>query len=314
MTTQEFSEQFDTLYNQQYYMMFSVQNPLALDEYEKSLYLTKAQENIVETLYRAGYGIPEGFEKTEYARRILAPLVLNIDGWEAIPENMTSKDPNYVPDPDMLNYVTNIVPKIKTTANSYIFLIPDPGMYDDNLLLGIYGIIYEQATFGGEDACASGRVADIVPVKHDELHRILRNPFRGASLRRVLRVDHSGEFFDINGEENTNTPPPYRLFYSVMRTVLPEWHGYAIELISKYPIARYFARVIRKPYPIILVSLDDDSPSIEGFKNKMECELNPAVHKTILEEAVKLALASKTLNTIPVAPQPKENKGKDAGE
>ena len=46
----------------------------------------------------------------------------------------------------------------------------------------------------------------------------------------------------------------------------------------------------------------------------MECELNPAVHKTILEEAVKLALASKTLNTIPTVPQPKESKNKDAGE
>ena len=298
MTTKEFSDQFDSLYNQQYYVLFSIQNPVALDEYEKSLYLTKAQENIVETLYRAGYGIPEGFEKTEYARRMLQQLVMNTEG-------TLMNDPSQFTG-DRQVYAEHIVPQIKTTEDSYIFFLTDYSDYvGSSYPLGYYGIIYEQATFGGDDPCAAGKIADIVPVKHDDLHRILRNPFRGTSIRRVLRVDHSGEML------NPNSTSPED---SNVSQVLGGFRAYPVELISKYPIAKYFARVIRKPLPIILVSLDDDSPSIEGFKNKMECELNPAVHKTILEEAVKLALASKTLNTIPTVPQPKESKNKDAGE
>lgn len=298
MTTKEFSDQFDALYNQQYYVLFSMQNPVALDEYEKSLYLTKAQENVVETLYRAGYGIPEGFEKTEYARRMLQQLVLNTEG-------LLMNDPSQFTG-DIQVYAEHIVPQIKTTEDSYIFFLADHSTFVGSPFpLGYYGIIYEQATFGGDDPCAAGKIADIVPVKHDDLHRILRNPFRGTSIRRVLRVDHSGEMLNPNStiQDDNN-----------VGQVLKEFMAYPVELISKYPIAKYFARVIRKPLPIILVSLDDDSPSIEGFKNKMECELNPAVHKTILEEAVKLALASKTLNTLPVAPQPKENREKEAGE
>ena len=76
MTTQEFSEQFDTLYNQQYYMMFSVQNPLALDEYEKSVFLTEAQRQIVLALYGGKPNSPLSFERTEEIRRYLGSLVV----------------------------------------------------------------------------------------------------------------------------------------------------------------------------------------------------------------------------------------------
>lgn len=285
MNIQEFSEQFDTLYNQQYYVLFSMQNPVALDEYEKSVFLTRAQENVVETLYRAGYGIPEGFEKTEYARRILSTLVMNDYGIDV------TKDPST----EAVDYTEHVLPYVKVSGDlSQIFL----------LNFNMVGIIYEHAVFGGDDPCAAGKIADIIPVKHDDLHRLLRNPHRGPSLRRVLRLDHSGDLVFSNF-----------LFENEGRKTV-------IELLSKYPVEKYFVRYIRLPNPIILTNLwpegiensIDLPPSINGEYDMMECELNPAVHKTILEEAVKLALASKTLNTIPVAPQPKENKGKDAGE
>ena len=189
MNIQEFSEQFDTLYNQQYYVLFSMQNPVALDEFEKSVFLTRAQENIVETLYRAGYGIPEGFEKTEYARRILSPLVINDYG----------RDVATIQTTEAIDYTEHILPYVKVSGNlSQIFL----------LNFNMVGIIYEHAVFGGDDPCAAGRTADIIPVKHDDLNRLLRNPHRGPSLRRVLRLDHSGNlensnrFANIDFEEN----------------------------------------------------------------------------------------------------------------
>ena len=52
MTTKEFSENFDTLiqsYAPQFYAK-GIQSPLQFDEFEKSMFLTKAQNELVNTL------------------------------------------------------------------------------------------------------------------------------------------------------------------------------------------------------------------------------------------------------------------------
>ena len=51
-------------------------------------------------------------------------------------------------------------------------------------------------------------------------------------------------------------------------------------------------RYIARPKPIILTDLND--LSINGISAETECELNPVIHKDILERAVQLALVSKT--------------------
>lgn len=76
MTTQEFSNQFDVLLNS-----FLLQNnfgkiqniqTIQLDEYEKSVYLTQAQEQIILQLYS---GSSTSFEDSEQIRRNLNYLV-----------------------------------------------------------------------------------------------------------------------------------------------------------------------------------------------------------------------------------------------
>ena len=62
MTTSEFSNEFDVLYNN----VTSNQAP-GLDNYEKSVVLTKAQEEVVLGLYSGTSGF--SFEETEYLRR-----------------------------------------------------------------------------------------------------------------------------------------------------------------------------------------------------------------------------------------------------
>ena len=86
MTTQEFSLEFDLLYNN----ISSNQAP-GLTEYEKSTFLTQAQEEIVIGLYEGKYG--ESFEGTEEMRTYLNPLILNkvydeiVDNDCALPED-----------------------------------------------------------------------------------------------------------------------------------------------------------------------------------------------------------------------------------
>ena len=76
MTIEEFSNEFDVLLNS-YAVNSSFelgQGILQLDEYEKSLLLTEAQESIVKDLYN-GKLTGEGFESTEEQRRYLDALV-----------------------------------------------------------------------------------------------------------------------------------------------------------------------------------------------------------------------------------------------
>lgn len=70
MTNQEFSNEFDILYNN----IMSNQAP-GLDEYEKSVFLTQAQEEIVKAYYK-GTNLGIGpFENTEDAREALSKLL-----------------------------------------------------------------------------------------------------------------------------------------------------------------------------------------------------------------------------------------------
>ena len=124
----------------------------------------------------------------------------------------------------------------------------------------VWFITYESATFQDEKlGCFNGEEALIVPVTQDDFYKVKDNPFKGPSKRRALRLDIKGNI---------------------------------VELVSDYNISRYLVRYIARPKPIILTDLND--LSINGISAETECELNPVIHKDILERAVQLALVSKT--------------------
>ena len=148
MTTVELSNEFDILYNN----ISSNQAP-GLDEYEKSVFLTKAQEAVVTSLYNS-------FEKTEADRELLATLVVH----------------------KILTPITN---------NSYITTVnnlkKDPSLIFelDNELMFIVG---EELIVNTD--CGEKRVS-VKPVLTDELPKIIKNPFNGVTDRQALRANLS---------------------------------------------------------------------------------------------------------------------------
>ena len=76
MSTEEFSNEFDVLvqsFTQN--VKFGNTDSIAFTEYEKSVFLTKAQEQIVIELYNGKNPYNDSFEKTEEIRRYLNFLV-----------------------------------------------------------------------------------------------------------------------------------------------------------------------------------------------------------------------------------------------
>jgi hypothetical protein len=70
MTNKEFSDQFSTLLNS-----FGLEPNITLDEYEKSVFLTNAQEQLIIDIYSGNNRFGDSFERTEEIRRYLSNLV-----------------------------------------------------------------------------------------------------------------------------------------------------------------------------------------------------------------------------------------------
>lgn len=228
MNIEDFSNGFDVLvHNYANNGSFGIVPLLSFDEYEKSWFLTKAQEEIIVELYSGKNQFGESFEYTEEIRRYLNSLVNTIE----LSEKLTG--------------YTGL------SKSSVFFKLPED----------IWFITYESARLKDERlGCLNGTEVTVLPVAQDEYTRIYNNPFRGPSKNRVLRLDIKDD---------------------------------TIEIISEYNVDRYLIRYISEPKPIILVDLDNGL-SINNTSVKTECELNPAIHRVILERAVRLALVSRT--------------------
>lgn len=222
MNVQEFSNTFDTLL--QPYITKDIngnQNNLAFDEYEKSVFLTKAQEQIVLELYQE-------LEQSEEVRKYLSNLI---------------KTDNYVPvgeqDESLIN--DNFKSYKVDISNDILFMI------------------YEQCTLSDKNNCINNKIVSVVPTIHDDLDKVLKNPFKSPNSRKVIRLDFDNK----------------------------------IELISKYNISNYKVRYLKKPNPIILVALEDNLSINNGDTKVSNGETNPILHERIVQRAVQLAVQSK---------------------
>ena len=225
MTCEEFSNEFDTILNN-----YSITpGTIKLDEYEKSVFLTNAQEEIVISIYNGKNPFGDSFERTEEIRRYLSSLVKTY--------KTTDKKEGYT----------------GLSKYSIFFELPSD----------LWFITYEAVNLKSDESeCINGKYVSIIPITQDEYHRIRKNPFRDTNERRALRLDLSNSI---------------------------------VEIISKYNVESYLVRYLSRPTPIILTNLVDNL-TINKESKKTECELHPALHKTILDRAIQLAITSKSIS------------------
>ena len=152
MTCEEFSLEFDLLYNN----IMSNKAP-GLSEYEKSLFLTQAQESIVLDIYSGKYG--DSFERTEettsYLNQLLKQRTYN--NGEFAEGNKLDTRSVFVTLPEDIWFKTGEIATI----------------IDDSYKCHLDGL----------------REVMVFPVTQDTLVRTKRSPFRGPNERRILRLD-----------------------------------------------------------------------------------------------------------------------------
>lgn len=230
MTTSEFEREFDILYNN----IMSNSAP-SIDAYEKSVFLTKAQEDLVVTTY-------SNFEQNEAAIESLTELV---------------RTKKYNRRADLISPQVNVnrfwISATQLSNKSTFFLLPSDLMF----------ITYESIENNTINDCGDKETILVKPITQDEYYRCSKNPFRRPRKREALRLNVD---YNIRGSNQK-----------------------AVEIISTLDDYTYILRYIKRPNPIVLYN--EPGLTIEGIDTITECELNPILHKQILERAVQLAAA-----------------------
>lgn len=203
MTVEEFSNEFDSLLGS-YLSLPNIgetqgTQSIEIDEYEKSVLLTNAQEDLVLSMYNGKNPFNDSFESTEETRSYLRSLIKS--------------------------YRTSTKETIneKISNDSVFFKIPDD----------VWFIAYESVNFDDDSIkCKSNSDTVVVPTAHDDFARIKSNPFKMASSKRVLRLDAGNDVVELVSKYNIKD---YFLRYlaqpsPIILTDLPE--GLAINNIT----------------------------------------------------------------------------------
>lgn len=169
MTNEEFSNGFDILVNSyRRFKDFDKQESLdsiEFNEYEKSVYLTRAQEELAVNFYNGKNPYGDSFESTEEMRRYLDALVKT-----------------------KVFTMADALDSIGVSANSVLFQLPD-----DLAFITMEQITYDDERLG----CYNGSTADVYPVTQDEYSRVKDNPFRGPTKYKAIRLDSGDKTIEL---------------------------------------------------------------------------------------------------------------------
>lgn len=163
MTTKELSNQFDIYYNG-----IATNSAPPIDLYEKSVYLTDAQLEIVNNYFNPlGNKYQKGFEGNSKRRNDLEELVRNHKSTIKVPSN------------------DGISP------NSVFFRIPND----------TYLIVQEKVLVGPGFNCETNKYLDVVPKTHDEFNIQEDNPFKKPDKTVAWRMNYFSQSSNFKNVE-----------------------------------------------------------------------------------------------------------------
>ena len=252
MTITEFSNQFDVLYNN----ITSNQAP-GLNEYEKSVFLTKAQNEIVKNYFTAnskGNNIGQGFDDSAKRQADFSMLMKTAScGASLLPSAASSVITVIVGSSSARYTVSRIDPR------SQVFTFPPDVFIPINETLNV-----------------NTKYFQVIPLRFDEYTRLMSKPYKRPLKNQAWRLINTGTITSMEATESLPARNAYIKFVEIITT--PEYDDATLI---------YSIRYIRKPYPIIVGDLD--GLSIDGETDSKECELDPILHEDILQRAVELA-------------------------
>ena len=266
MTVTEFSNQFDLLFNN----ITSNQAP-GLNEYEKSVFLTKAQDEIVKNYFEAdsqGNTVKKGFDDTAIRQMDFSDLIMSKSFTEAQSSDKSYLEPDV--DPRALVY------KISKSDGVYIII---------NESLNLMAHQEGRSIVKG--------IRQVIPVKYTEYMRLMSKPFKEPLKNTAWRIISKGREEDADVDTTSGDPTlTDKNVSSKIEIVTTSADRNKYRKNGERDTIVYNIRYVKRPRPIILTDLSDtfgEDLTINGYNKAMTCELNESTHEAILQRAVELA-------------------------
>lgn len=281
MTTQEFSNIFDTLLNS-----YSIQSnfgegaskaDVTLDEYEKSVLLTQAQDLVVKSYFYSNQNSQgQGFDDSERRQVDFSSLIKTAVLEPTNDQSSVFDDRGIIyqmPKKTVKQLIPTTDPEYNQEAGGQQYRYVDIDDTTDVLF-----ILNEKLIIKNKSASTSkGDNYVIVPLNYKEYDREMSKAYSQPLKKQAWRLfQNQSAGFDVQSE------------------LIPIW-DISEELgkgVSATKTAVYKIRYVKRPDPIVLVNLPDGL-SIDGVTVQTECTLNPILHVDILNKAVELALTTR---------------------
>lgn len=282
MTVEEMDNMFEVLYNN-----ITSNNAPGLNAYEKSVFLTKAQDEIVKNYFNAkskGNATQDGFDGSQKRQIDFSVLtaVKVYTNTASVPKaavqtvsTIQDAEGNSIDIGDGSSGSSSgsiVVPPPVTIEDPFKEALFDPRSnsksveLNDNIMMIINEMLQVSRVVGKDSDnkdITKKVLLQVVPIKFDEYSRLMSKPYKRPVKSQAWRLI------------NSNKAKKADLIVGPSDT-----------------ITNYTLRYIRRPKPIIVSDLD--GLSIEGIETTQECELDPILHEEILQRAVELAKAAWT--------------------
>lgn len=288
MTNPEFSNEFDVLYNN----ITSNQAP-GLDEYEKSVFLTKAQDEIIKAYFNPKTNkVQEGFDGNE-RRQIDFSMIMRSNSFKTliylsdstgvgIP-TISKKELDFLVADVKKDYI-NGEAVIPDGAISKVFRIKDITEPELNNKTATVVTYLKEALFDSRDNSKSVDLNKDILMFTNEYVIVSRGEKNQKVRLTVMPINYT--------EYNRLMSKPYKrpLKFNAWRLIDNSNSKNVAELIvgPNDTITQYSIRYIKKPKPIVLQDLGDNL-TIDGESTSSPCELDSILHPEILQRAVELA-------------------------
>lgn len=244
----EFSNEFDVLYNN----ITSNQAP-GLDEYEKSVFLTKAQDEIVKAYFNPKTNkVQEGFDGNE-KRQIDFSMIMRSKIYaepEATARTASEGDsalpPESPPDVTMSPFGESFFDLRENTMS--VILEPDIMMFINE---------YAEVMRNGVPTRLT-----IVPINYTEYSRLMSKPYKRPLKNQAWRL-----------LDNSDSHKKAEIVIGPNDT-----------------ITKYVVRYVKRPRAIRLITFDD--VTLDGDNTIQCCELDPILFPEIIQRACELAKAA----------------------
>lgn len=314
MTNQEFSNEFDILYNN----IMSNQAP-GLNEYEKSVFLTKAQDEIIKNYFNPkGNKYQEGFDDSPKRQIDFSKLLKTLQPTpvQALnPIHLSNNVAYYAMPDDILLYVNEFLDVQKGDNATKQRLVVIPLKYSEYMIAmskpykrPLKNQAWRLITSGDEtytytdyekiasilsDNLLTGHTAlDILQLIN---HKTLSIENDRDTRNAYLKVDDSYLTEDLKLSMFMSGGVPLGNLSMSILMCINKTISYDTTVVQVIPgpndtITNYLVRYIRKPKPIILENLE--GVTLGDDYEESPCELDSSIHSEILQRAVELAKAA----------------------